>query len=81
MNKQTTIKADTVAESPTRLMLDASVTGQLTEDISHIVRAAPFILRCQNRHFTPGLASELANAVDLLNCKVADLREAEGASR
>jgi hypothetical protein len=33
------------------------------------------------RHFTPGLTSELAAAVDLLACKVADLKEAEGADR
>jgi hypothetical protein len=67
--------------SPTRTMFDASVQGQLVEDISQIVRCAPFIARMANRHFTPGLASELADAVDLLNCKVADLKEAEGASR
>lgn len=72
-------KGETV--SPTRTMFDASVRGQLVEDVSHIVRCAPFIARLGNHHFTSGLATELADAVDLLNCKVADLKEAEGASR
>lgn len=91
MNKQTAIPKPTTAadeldrmdaeRSPTRSMFDASVQGQLIEDVSNIVRCAPFIARLPNRHFTVGLASELANAVDLLNCKVADLREAEGAGR
>jgi hypothetical protein len=64
-----------------RVLLEQSAQGQIVEDVSHIVRAAPFIARCPNRLFTIGLASELAEAVDLLACKVADLREAEGADR
>lgn len=69
------------AEHATRIMLDQSAQSQIVEDVSHIVRCAPFIARCPNRHFGPGLASELAEAVDLLACKVADLKEAEGADR
>jgi hypothetical protein len=76
MNKQTTVDF-----SPTQTMFEASVQGQLVEDVSNIVRCAPFIARMANRHFTVGLAGELANAVDLLACKVADLKEAEGAGR
>jgi len=65
----------------TRIMLHQSVQGQLTEDVSNIVRCAPWIARCPVSAFTPGLSSELAEAVDLLACKVADLREAEDAGR
>lgn len=67
--------------SPALQMLEASHRDQIIEDVSNIVRCAPWIARCPVRFFTPGLASELAMAVDLLACKVADLREAEGADR
>jgi hypothetical protein len=69
------------AEHITRVMLEQSAQAQIIEDVSEVVRVAPFIARCPVRCFSPGLASELANAVDLLACKVADLREAEGADR
>jgi hypothetical protein len=69
------------APTATTIALDISVREQIVEDVSHIVRCAPFIARCHSRYFSPGLASELANAVDILNCKVADLKEAEGADR
>ena len=65
----------------TRVLLEQSATAQIVEDVSQIVRCAPFIARCPNRMFTVGLASELAEAVDILACKVADLREAEDAGR
>lgn len=64
-----------------RVMLEQSAKAQIIEDVSDVVRCAPFIARCPNRLFDPGLASELADAVDLLACKVADLKEAEGANR
>jgi hypothetical protein len=69
------------ATHATRVLLEQSAQAQIIEDVSEIVRCAPFIARCPVRLFTPGLASELANAVDILACKVADLREAEGANR
>jgi hypothetical protein len=69
------------AAHATRVLLEQSAQAQIIEDVSEIVRCAPFIARCPVRFFTSGLASELANAVDLLACKVADLREAEGANR
>lgn len=65
----------------TRVLLEQSAKGQVIEDVSHVVRVAPFLARFPNRFFTPGLASELAEAVDILACKVADLKEAEGADR
>ena len=65
----------------TRVLLEQSAQAQIIEDVSHIVRVAPFLARYPARFFTPGLASELADAVDLLACKVADLREAKGANR
>lgn len=64
-----------------RVLWEQSAQAQIVEDVSQIVRCAPFIARCPNRCFTTGLASELAAAVDLLACKVADLKGAEGASR
>jgi hypothetical protein len=64
-----------------RVLWEQSAQAQIVEDVSQIVRVAPFVARCPNRCFTVGLASELAEAVDILACKVADLREAEGASR
>lgn len=64
-----------------RVLWEQSAKAQVVEDVSAVVRVAPFLARCANRHFTPGLASELADAVDLLACKVADLKEAEGANR
>jgi hypothetical protein len=69
------------AENMTRIMLEQSARSQIIEDISDIVRCAPFVARCPTRMFTPGLVSELAAAVDILACKVADLEEAEGADR
>lgn len=71
----------TKAAHATRVLLEQSAAAQIVEDVSHIVRCAPFVACCPARLFTPGLASELAEAVDILACKVADLREAEGASR
>jgi hypothetical protein len=65
----------------TRVLLEQSACAQIVEDVSQIVRAAPFVARTPLRFFTPGLASELAEAVDILACKVADLKEAEGANR
>jgi hypothetical protein len=65
----------------TRVLLEQSVCAQVVEDVSAVVRVAPFLARLPNRFFTPGLAGELAEAVDILACKVADLKEAEGASR
>jgi hypothetical protein len=64
-----------------RIMLEQSARSQIIEDVSEVVRVAPFIARYPARMFDAGLASELADAVDILACKVADLREAEGASR
>lgn len=65
----------------TRVLLEQSANAQIIEDVAQIVRCAPFIVRCPTRFFTPGLASELAEAVDVLSCKIADLKEAEGADR
>jgi hypothetical protein len=62
-------------------LFEQSARAQIVEDVAHVVRVAPFVARCPARMFTPGLASELAEAVDILACKVADLREAEGADR
>jgi hypothetical protein len=64
-----------------RVLWEQSAQAQIVEDVSQIVRCAPFIARCPNRCFTSGLAAELAEAVDILACKVADLKEAEGANR
>lgn len=64
-----------------RVLWEQSAQSQIIEDVSNIVRCAPFVVRCPPRFFTPGLASELAEAVDILSCKVADLKEAEGANR
>lgn len=69
------------AEHATRVMFEQAAVAQIVEDVSQIVRVAPFVARCPSRCFTPGLASELAEAVDILACKVADLKEAEDASR
>lgn len=71
----------TKAAHASRVLWEQSTQAQIIEDVSQIVRCAPFIARCPVRCFTPGLASELAEAVDILACKVADLREAEGADR
>lgn len=65
----------------TRVLLEQSTSAQIVDDIANIVRCAPFVARCPNRMFTAGLASELAEAVNILACKVADLKEAEGADR
>jgi hypothetical protein len=62
-----------------RVLWEQSAQAQLVEDVSHDRPLAPFIMRCSVRMFSTGLASELADAVDLLACKVADLKEAEGA--
>lgn len=64
-----------------RVLWEQSAAAQIIEDVSEITRCAPFVARCPNRLFGASLASELAAAVDLLACKVADLREAEGADR
>jgi hypothetical protein len=69
------------ATHATRVLLEQSAQAQIVEDVSQIVRVAPFVARCPVRCFTPGLASQLAEAVDILACKVADLKEAEGADR
>lgn len=69
------------APAPTRALLEESVRSQIIEDVSHIVRCAPFIDRYPTRLFTPGLASELEEAVGTLARKVASLKEAEGADR
>jgi hypothetical protein len=69
------------AGQATRVLLEQSAHAQIIEDVAQIVRVAPFVARCPSRMFTPGLASELAEAVDILACKVADLKEAEGADR
>jgi hypothetical protein len=71
----------TEAAHAARVLLEQSAQGQLIEDVSHVVRVAPFIARLPLRLFTPALASELAEAVDLLACKVADLKEAEDVGR
>jgi len=73
------IKPETVR--PQLIGFEISCREALIEDVSHIVRVAPFIARYPARMFSSGLASELANAVDLLSCKVAELEEAEGADR
>ena len=65
----------------TRVLLEQSAQAQIIEDVSAVVRVAPFLARYPARLFTVGLASELAEAVDILACKVADLKEAEDASR
>lgn len=70
-----------MGEHAARVLLEQSARAQVIEDVSNVVRVAPFLARCPVRMFTPGLASELAEAVDILACKVADLREAEGADR
>jgi hypothetical protein len=64
-----------------RVLWEQSTQDQVIEDVSHVTRVAPFLARIPNRMFSTGLASELAEAVDLLACKVADLREAQGADR
>jgi hypothetical protein len=69
------------APLPVLVALEASVKDAIVEDVSHIIRCAPFIARYPVRLFDAGLIHELAEAVDLLNCKVADLKEAEGAGR
>lgn len=64
-----------------RVLLEQSAHAQVVEDVSEIVRIAPFLARYPTRMFTVGLSSELAEAVDILSCKVADLKEAEGVGR
>lgn len=67
--------------NPQLIGFEISCREALIEDVSHIVRCAPFIARYPARMFSSGLSSELANAVDILNCKVAELKEAEDAGR
>lgn len=69
------------SRNPHLLALEISARDAVVEDVSHIVRIAPFLARYPVRLFTPGLVAELAEAVDILSCKVADLKEVEGAGR
>ena len=74
----TRLKPQTVEDAhKTRVLLEQSAQAQIIEDVSAVVRVAPFLARYPARMFTPGLASELAEAVDILACKVADLRDAD----
>lgn len=53
----------------------------LVDDVTQIVQRVPFIEVAPTDLFTPGLVSELADAVDRLAVKVAKLQEAQGADR
>lgn len=69
--------------SPHAVAFESSVREAMLEDVSHIVRAAPWIERCPARMWAkePGLFSELAEAVDKLAAKVGAVKEALGADR
>lgn len=68
-------------EHSARVMFEQSAIAAIIEDVSAVVERAPYICRCPARLFGAGLASELADAVDRLAVKVAELREFEDASR
>jgi hypothetical protein len=80
-NKRRAVIMATEIGHASRVLWEQSAQAQIVEDVSHVVRVAPFLARYPTRLFTAGLASELAEAVDILACKVADLQEAEGADR
>jgi hypothetical protein len=68
-------------ESPTRVALEASLEGAIIDDVSEVIARTRYIMRYPARLFGKGLASELMDAVDRLNLKVAELRELEDADR
>lgn len=67
--------------NPHLLAFEASVREQIVDDVTQIIQRVPYIERYQARLFEPGLLSELAEASDRLAAKVADLQEAQGATR
>lgn len=62
--------------SSTLEMLEVSVRDQVVDDCTHVIQRTPFICRYPRRLFDPGLVSELADAVDRLNVKLAELQDA-----
>lgn len=67
--------------SPHETALAASLREQLVDDVTHIVQRVPYIERARPAMWEAGLVSELADAVDRLAVKVAQLQEAQGADR
>jgi hypothetical protein len=59
-------------------MYEASVVEALIDDATQVIQRTPYLCRYRNDLWTEGLISEFADAVDLLNLKVAEL---QGASR
>jgi hypothetical protein len=67
--------------SPTRLCFEASAREALIEDATRVIQVAPFIARYPTALWSVGLASELAEATDIINAKLAAVQEAQGADR
>ncbi len=60
---------------------EQSVVELLIDDVTQIIQRTPFVEVAPARLFDAGLTSELADASDRLAAKVAQLQEAQGASR
>lgn len=57
------------------------VEAAVIDDVTQIIQRTPYIIRAHASHFSTGLLSELAEAVDLLSVKITDVEEAHGAGR
>jgi hypothetical protein len=68
-------------ESAFAQALRISTEAGLVEDVTEVCQRAKYICRVHPRYFGRGIASELADAVDRLAVKVAELRELEDAGR
>lgn len=67
--------------SPHETLLAASFRSQLVDDVTQIIQRVPYVECAPVRLWEEGLVSELADAVDRLAVKVAQLQEAQGATR
>lgn len=69
------------APSPATVAFEMSIEQAIADDVSAVVERTRYITRYPARLFGKSLASELADAVDKLALKVADLKELEDAGR
>jgi hypothetical protein len=58
-------------------MLEMSCTESLIDDATQVIQRTPFLCRYPKRLWTAGLISEFAEAIDLLNVKLAELQGAD----
>jgi hypothetical protein len=81
MTKHETIKAGETPRTPFRVCLETSLEEAIVDDVSEVIARTRYIMRYPARLFGKGIASELADAVDRLAVKVAELKELEDAGR